>query len=734
MSGPDALAYADPMKISGRIDATVRDPERLAALERTGLLDSGPEESFERLAALAKRLVDAPVALVSLVDADRQYFKCCLGLAEPFASARETPLSHSICRHALTSAGPLVIPDAQQDPRTVDGGAVTELGARAYLGIPLVDCEGHVLGSFCVLDDEPREWTDDEVAIMSDLASSVMAEIELRELALERDRAADQVAQNERRLRSIMDSLFIFVGMLETDGTLVEANTAALAAAGLEADDVLGRPFWETYWWSWDPATQDQLRAAVGRASEGVASRYDAEVRLAGGERTVIDFQIVPLVDDLGQVVGIVPSGLDISERKRFEDDLARLAEIEAAQRRQAENLLTLARALTAAVDVADIVDAVTSIGGEVVGAAFSNIAFATGVDHTAELRHGTRLDTSIIERWPTIPVDDSSPLGACLVSGLPVYLPHPTDIAERFPAGAADCETAGFRAIAAVPVTGAQRAAVGFAWSDPVEFTPALQNALGIVGQLTGQALSRAAMYERERDVAHQLQRSLLPQELPHVSGAKVAARYVAGAAGLEVGGDWYDVAALGDDHWVVAVGDVVGRGLSAAAAMGKVRSAFNALTSAAHDVPGLVESLDQFTEEVAEARLSTMVVAEFEAHSGELRVVSAGHLPPMVRRVGGTVERIVGGGPPLGFSASVTRDVLVDRLEPGDCLLLYTDGLVERRDEPIDVGLARLHAALEAVGDQHPDTLCDRVLEAMLGGSEDDVAVMAVVRDLDA
>src|SRR5262249_33939719 len=158
-------------------DDPVQNPARLAALRLTSLLDTPPEEAFDRLTRLATTVLHAPVALVSLVDGNRQFFKSCVGLPEPWASLRQTPLTHSFCKHAVASGQPLVIADARRDDLVKDNLAVSELGVIAYAGIPLTTTEGHTLGSFCVIDTAPREWTDGEVEILQDLAASVMTEI-----------------------------------------------------------------------------------------------------------------------------------------------------------------------------------------------------------------------------------------------------------------------------------------------------------------------------------------------------------------------------------------------------------------------------------------------------------------------------------------------------------------------------------------------------------------------------
>jgi GAF domain-containing protein len=155
------------------------EPGRLAALRDAALLDSPPEEPFDRLARLAARVVDAPVALVSGVDRDRQFFKSCLGLPEPWASQRETPLSHSFCQHTVTQREPLVVEDAREHPVLKVNPAVAEMGTIAYAGVPLIDGDGHALGTLCVLDTQPRQWTKHQVELLGDLAASVVNEITL---------------------------------------------------------------------------------------------------------------------------------------------------------------------------------------------------------------------------------------------------------------------------------------------------------------------------------------------------------------------------------------------------------------------------------------------------------------------------------------------------------------------------------------------------------------------------
>lgn len=568
----------------------LHDPDRLEALRRTGLLDSGSETSFDRLAELARRVVGAPIALVSMVDTDRQYFKSCPGLPEPFASARSTPLSHSICQHALDGAAPLRIDDTRNDPRLVGNLAPSELGAAAYLGIPVASRDGHVLGTFCVIDTAPRAWTDADVELMVDLAGAVSSEIALRE-------SVQELAAHARR-----------------------------------------------------------------------------------------------------------------SEMRRS----------------RTERLSALAEALAAASSVDQIVGHVADLAAPVVDAGFANVALVDPEGAELELRHGRTLADEISARWPRIPLDEHTPLGAAILTGETVILRRAEEIRHRFPGGADDAESAGFRSLAACAVRD-RSAAVGFAWTVPLEPAAPLRGLLQAVTELVGQALERARTADRQRGIALELQRNMLPTRLATVPGVDVAARYEPGMDALEVGGDWFDIGELESGHQVVAVGDIVGHGVESAAAMGQMRAAFSALVANAVDLLRLTTRLDRWAAANSAVRLSTAVLAELAVEDGSLRVVSAGHVPAMVVRCDGSVEQLPATGPPLGFDPDLDRTASETVLLPGEALVLSTDGLVERRGESIDDGLDRLERALGAAVVTTADALCDEVFDA-LGTDEDDAALLVL------
>lgn len=202
------------MELKNPKDEIALESCRLHALRREAVLDTPEEPAFDRLTKLAARFLEAPVALVSFVDQDRQWFKSALGLPEPYATLRQTPLSHSFCKAVVVTRSVLLIEDARLDPRVAGNLAIRDLGVIAYLGIPLVGESGHVLGSFCVIDGKPRQWTEEQVATMQELAAVVMTELRLRELLRQQEveqvelRKAKAAAEDAVRIRGAFLSRF----------------------------------------------------------------------------------------------------------------------------------------------------------------------------------------------------------------------------------------------------------------------------------------------------------------------------------------------------------------------------------------------------------------------------------------------------------------------------------------------------------------------------------------------
>jgi formate hydrogenlyase transcriptional activator len=232
------LPRSHPKHSRHNLTRVLEDEARLEALRRTGLLDSPPEEAFDRLTRLATAVLRVPVALVSLVDSDRQFFKSQSGLSEPLASLRQTPLTNSFCKHAVGSREPLVVADARRDPLFAQSVGGSDVGVIAYAGVPLITSEGYALGTFCIVDRQPHDWTDEEIGILRVLATSAVAEIELQRVVgelraltenlqgLVESRTSELRASDERQ-RVLLEVNNAIVTCLDRE-SLFRATTAAL--------------------------------------------------------------------------------------------------------------------------------------------------------------------------------------------------------------------------------------------------------------------------------------------------------------------------------------------------------------------------------------------------------------------------------------------------------------------------------------------------------------------------
>jgi GAF domain-containing protein len=207
--------------------AQLSNPERLRALSATGLMDSAAEASFDRFTRLAAQLLGTEVALLSLVDDNRQFIKSGLGLAEPWASRRETPLTHSFCQYAVSSAEPLIVVDAREHPYLRHNLAVAELAIVAYAGVPLVTAQAQVLGALCVVDSRPRPWSEQHVVALRDLAALTMTEIELRSQLAELEALQSERSKQRALVTSILDAMDDSVVVSGVDGKVLLTNPAA---------------------------------------------------------------------------------------------------------------------------------------------------------------------------------------------------------------------------------------------------------------------------------------------------------------------------------------------------------------------------------------------------------------------------------------------------------------------------------------------------------------------------
>ena len=207
----------------------MHDSERLLALHRSQLLDSPTSPEFDGWTAIATRLLNAPISLVTLVDDERQFFKSSSGLPEPLNGQRGTPLSHSICQYVVQDREPLVISDLRRDPRSKANGAVTDFGAAAYLGVPIRDDDGLVLGALCVIDTQAHEWSPDDLQLMLDLGAGV-----------ERQIHAGNEHRDHERLRNILDGHHRVHDLIAAEAPLREVLEALVLGVEGQTDGMCG--------------------------------------------------------------------------------------------------------------------------------------------------------------------------------------------------------------------------------------------------------------------------------------------------------------------------------------------------------------------------------------------------------------------------------------------------------------------------------------------------------------
>jgi serine phosphatase RsbU (regulator of sigma subunit)/anti-sigma regulatory factor (Ser/Thr protein kinase) len=259
-----------------------------------------------------------------------------------------------------------------------------------------------------------------------------------------------------------------------------------------------------------------------------------------------------------------------------------------------------------------------------------------------------------------------------------------------------------------------------------PRHFTSEERDLLQLTGDRAAVAIEHARLYEQRR-LAEALQRRLLPSDLGRIPGIELATRYLP-ASGESLGGDWYDVFGLSRGRFVVAVGDVVGHGLAAAAVMAQLRTALRAYAAEGHPPAEVVARVNDLMWNLGPTAMTTLAYALLDPDEESLALVTAGHLPPLVIDPGGAASFLpLHGGMALGTSRVARYECRVHPFPTGTTVVLYTDGLVESRGRPIDEGLERLRVAA-AAGFPSLEALCSGIVERLVPEQRpDDIAVMA-------
>ena len=302
----------------------------------------------------------------------------------------------------------------------------------------------------------------------------------------------------------------------------------------------------------------------------------------------------------------------------------------------------------------------------------------------------------------------------------------------ERWPRYAASWAEHGMQAALSVPMLAGGEAlgALNLYARTPFAFGALAGEIAQALADQAAVALTNTRLYTEQRSLATTLQQRLLPAHLPEVAGARLTARYHPGTEGINVGGDWYDALVLPGGRVGLVIGDVAGHGIQAATVMGQLRTAVRAYVLDGYGPAAVTRRLDRFIDDLDSECYATCCYLVCDPADGTVRWCNAGHPQPAARAPDGTAWFLDGGvAPPLGVIGSSPLSERRERLQPGSTLLLYTDGLVERREEPIDVGMWRLADALTDA----PDDLgacCDHLLTKLLtdGRSADDVALIAL------
>jgi serine phosphatase RsbU (regulator of sigma subunit)/anti-sigma regulatory factor (Ser/Thr protein kinase) len=383
-------------------------------------------------------------------------------------------------------------------------------------------------------------------------------------------------------------------------------------------------------------------------------------------------------------------------------------------------------------------------------------------------------------DSFQDMPLSTDYPAAVVARTGHAVYLPTRRSYEDRFPTAWPRVRPYGRSSWSYLPlvVSGTTIGAWMAAFREPVEFTPDERSVLTTVARMLGQALARAGQHESERALADGLQRTMLPARKPGVSGMAVAARYVPTGGGLQVGGDWYDVIDLPSGRTAIVIGDVQGHDVRAAGLMGQLRIALRAYAAEGHGPDAVLSRASRFlyglTSEPAAAgpspgptpgppsgpaagpaavptedltspdvRFATCLYVEIDPLTGNLDVVRAGHTEPAVRLGDGTtLVRRTAVGLPLGIEADTDYPTTRMTLEPGEVLLLCTDGLIETGGHDQETGWLRLSRALAAGPAEDLEVLADSLVDAVHGPAshqvtgpltdrrEDDIALVLLRR----
>ncbi|MEV6304105.1 GAF domain-containing SpoIIE family protein phosphatase [Actinoplanes sp. NPDC051861] len=469
----------------------------------------------------------------------------------------------------------------------------------------------------------------------------------------------------------------------------------------------------------------------------------------------------VPLTGADGEILGAM-CVIDTVAREWTADELGLLAELAAAcseslrlriatrsaSRREhntrareraadaaADRSRLLLRASVALANTATVTDVVEAVQDLVTGTLNPDYVGVSLLDATGQidLRAGDTLAAPIADHWRHYPSTARTPSAVAAATGVPVLLPDLEAVAAHVPDAAATFEEMGWQAGASVPLPGPDGpiGALTFVWKQPYSLDEAEQAVLAALAGYVAQALRRAEyLYSREQ-VAELLQQAML-SDLPEAEPYELAARYEPAARGEHVGGDWYDAVRVDAGRLALVVGDVTGHDMHAAARMGQLRSMLRAYLVDRHEPPSaLLRRLDNAMQILGGHTPATALLAyvDRDGDGHRLQWANAGHPTPLLIEKDGTVTQLTGRDILLGVLRRTPRSNHSRRLPPGATLLIYTDGLIETRTDPIDDRKRQLREALSGLAGAPLPDLLNEILARFAGHDhEDDVALLAL------
>ena len=549
----------------------------------------------------------------------------------------------------------------------------------------------------------------------------------------EHKRTEESLRANEARLRALLESAPDGILIVDGEGRIVSVNARMRAMFGYEPSELVGQPV--------EVLVPERLRSA----HHGHRGRYLADPRTRPmGQGTDLtarrkDGTEFPVEIGLGAarqggapLVTCVVT--DVTQRKRVEAERSALAD---AQRRAAERATRLQRvtaALAEALTTDEVARVVVVEGGAAVGAAAGGVGLVAEDGTSLRFAALGGFGAEVAAAWTEVPLDVPTPVTEAVKARAPVFLVGPEELRNRYPALAREVATTVNRAWGVLPLVTSGRSvgAWALAWDAERGFDDDERVFMLTLADQAAVALERARLYERERSIAAELQRALLPERLPEVDGASVAVRYRPGGTAAAVGGDWYDVVRLPQGTVGVVVGDVTGHGVQAAALMGQLRNAMRAYATEGHPPAAVAARVNRLLAESWPDQLATCCYLELDPAEGTATVVRAGHPPPVVVGPEGATRLAaeVDAGLPLGVDPDASYGETTLLLGPGDTVVLYTDGLVESAALPLGEGLERLVTVAASAGaGGGAEALADRLLGAAgSADASDDVALLVL------